>query len=356
MADTAKRVRVFVASPGDVQLEREQLAKVVSEINLTINAIAPEKGIVLELVRWETHVHPGIGRDPQDVVNRQIGEYDIFIGIMWKRFGTPTAVAGSGTEEEFRRAHGSWRERPTLQLLFYFCQAPLPPPATREEAEQLVKVVSFREELSATMLVSEYPDPKTFGDVVRPHLILVLSQMLSDASSPADAARQSRRNATASDIAATREQVAVLAREYEQLRESLPSGNERTRLMEVVESRMRSLALQCYPIVGELARSPSAGERLAAVATLKEIPDPQYLTWLADRVGVEKPFLAYHATVALLQAAHKLAEGDLGRIRDAIQTAQRTIQALKQKDLNQVRVLEQALGVVEQRMGVAPAK
>jgi len=29
-----------------------------------------------------------MGRDAQDVVNQQIGEYDIFVGIIWKRMGT----------------------------------------------------------------------------------------------------------------------------------------------------------------------------------------------------------------------------------------------------------------------------
>ena len=100
-----RRVRIFVASPSDVQSEREQLAKVINELNLTITAIAPEKRVLLELVRWETHVSPSLGRDPQDVVNRQIGEYDLFVGILWKRMGTPTAVATSGTEEEFNRAY-----------------------------------------------------------------------------------------------------------------------------------------------------------------------------------------------------------------------------------------------------------
>jgi hypothetical protein len=31
-------------------------------------------------------------------------KYDIFIGIISLRFGTPTGVAGSGTEEEYRMA------------------------------------------------------------------------------------------------------------------------------------------------------------------------------------------------------------------------------------------------------------
>jgi len=93
--------RLFIASPGDVASERDALDRVVREVNQTHGA---PLGYVIELWRWETHAVPGGGR-PQAVINDQIPEYDIFIGIMWRRFGTPTGVAGSGTEEEYRIAY-----------------------------------------------------------------------------------------------------------------------------------------------------------------------------------------------------------------------------------------------------------
>ena len=46
----ATKIRIFLASPGDVRAEREQLAKVVQELNTTLSVLAPEKGIVVELV------------------------------------------------------------------------------------------------------------------------------------------------------------------------------------------------------------------------------------------------------------------------------------------------------------------
>ena len=88
----------------------------INELNLTITAISPEKRVLLELVRWETHVAPSLGSDPQDVVNRQIGEYDLFVGIMWKRMGTPTALATSGTEEEFNGAYELWQQNRTFPV------------------------------------------------------------------------------------------------------------------------------------------------------------------------------------------------------------------------------------------------
>ena len=63
----------------------------------------------LELLRWETSTRPGIGSEPQDIINSQIGdEYDVFIGILWGRIGSPTSKADSGTLEEFERARARW--------------------------------------------------------------------------------------------------------------------------------------------------------------------------------------------------------------------------------------------------------
>src|SRR3712207_9162732 len=63
------------------------------------------------------------GDGPQAVIDRQvsIADFHIFIGILWRRFGTPTARAGSGTEEEFQTARESWRvQRRPQEILFYF--------------------------------------------------------------------------------------------------------------------------------------------------------------------------------------------------------------------------------------------
>src|SRR5262249_8174872 len=73
----------------------------------------------------------------------------------------------------------------------------------------------------------------------------------------------------------------------------------------------------------ELRESRSAGERLAAVATLEALPDPAYLPWLAGRIGDERPFIEYHAAVALLSAARSLPDDDLGALDEALSTAVR---------------------------------
>lgn len=117
MAKQVSVLSVFVASPEDVADERECLEGVIRELNLQWTS----RCVRLELVRWETHAYPGVGSDPQEVINEQIGDdYDIFLGLLWKRFGTATPRAGSGTEEEFNRAfarHGKDSKSLPTQLL-----------------------------------------------------------------------------------------------------------------------------------------------------------------------------------------------------------------------------------------------
>lgn len=178
MPEDVKKVRVFVASPNDMQSEKAQLSAVVQEINITHGQY---KGFILDLVEWKTHSYPAMGR-PQGVINQQIGSYDIFIGIMWKRFGSPTGEAESGTEEEFRAAYKIWEYTGAPHISFYFCQAPSAPPKTSGEIEQLSKVLRFHNEVSEKGLVYEYQEHAGFADAVRPHLIHILNKMFPNLS------------------------------------------------------------------------------------------------------------------------------------------------------------------------------
>jgi hypothetical protein len=152
MTARLEHVRIFAASPGDVGAERESLSRVVAELNQTI---APHRNLSLELVRWETHCHPGMGR-AQGLVNAQVGAYDVFVGIMWRRFGSPTGRAESGTEEEFRLAYDTWTGTDRPWIMFYFCEAPFYP-KTKAETDQMAKVLAFKDELQQKGLVWHYP-------------------------------------------------------------------------------------------------------------------------------------------------------------------------------------------------------
>lgn len=54
------------------------------------------------------------------MINEQIGDYDIFVGIMKHKFGSPTLYADSGTEEEFNRAYDNYKNDGTCKNLMLF--------------------------------------------------------------------------------------------------------------------------------------------------------------------------------------------------------------------------------------------
>jgi hypothetical protein len=171
MPKSITKLQVFVASPGDVQEERDCLQQVVDRLN---RGIAAERGFVLELVRWETHAWPAIGSDVQDVINRELGVPDIFVGIMWKRFGTPTLRTGSGTAEEFDRAFELWQAFRRVEMLFYFNRKPFYPNSS-QEVEQISKVLAFRQSLTDKgVLFAEYDGVLDFERKTEDHLTQVL--------------------------------------------------------------------------------------------------------------------------------------------------------------------------------------
>lgn len=134
-------IKAFLASPSDVSAERNAIKEIVAECNRHWTKLP---GIHLELICWEDNAYPGIGDDAQDVINKQIpDEYDIFIGIMGARFGTPTKRAASGTAEEFERAFNKYKSSPdSVSIMFYFSEIPLAP--SKIEPEQLRLIIDFK--------------------------------------------------------------------------------------------------------------------------------------------------------------------------------------------------------------------
>ena len=106
MSTTRNILRAFLASPGDLEEERKAIRDVVSEFN---DSWATQLGYQIDLTGWEDTVS-GFGR-PQHLINEDVDRCDLFIGMIWKRWGTPPSTDGpysSGFEEEFER--GPWRD------------------------------------------------------------------------------------------------------------------------------------------------------------------------------------------------------------------------------------------------------
>jgi hypothetical protein len=177
MPRNVTKIKIFIASPGDTQDERRSASEIVEELN-KINQF---DSIEYELVKWETHTYSGIGEDAQDVINKQIDDdYDIFIGLMWKRFGSPTKRASSGTEEEFLRAVDIHQNklRP-IKILFYFSQTAIPPKDI--DTEQLQKINQFKEQLkNAGVYYWDYSSIKEFEGLLKVQISKSARELIND--------------------------------------------------------------------------------------------------------------------------------------------------------------------------------
>jgi TIR domain len=165
----AKILRVVVVSPGDVQMERDALYGIAAEIN---RATAADRGIRLELARWETDAYPGFHLEgPQGLIDPilRIADSDVVIGIFWKRFGTPTFEAGSGTEHEIQIAYEAWQRSGAPQIMVYFNERPSAP-GSSAEADQWARVLRFKETFSKEGLWWTYKGRAQFEKLVRNHL------------------------------------------------------------------------------------------------------------------------------------------------------------------------------------------
>ena len=142
------------------------MERVVSSLNRTIG---DSESVLIDLIRWETHAWPGFGSDAQDVINREIEPGDVFVGVLWRRIGSPTQRAISGTVEEFERAHELWLRtgRPTMML--YFSTTPFYP--SHEDLTQFRSVLDFKDRLREKgALYWEYDGADEFEEEVRTHL------------------------------------------------------------------------------------------------------------------------------------------------------------------------------------------
>lgn len=169
-----KIYKCFIASPSDTTEERKVCDKVFNEIN---QGIGEHHNFRIESKKWENNTHPSFGSDGQAVINSQIGDdYDIFIGIMWKKFGTPTPRAGSGTEEEFENAYKRHQNQEPLEIMFYFNDASFK--MDEVEADQLDKVKKFKLKVSDLGgLYCQFDGVNDFENKLRSHLTTYLLKL-----------------------------------------------------------------------------------------------------------------------------------------------------------------------------------
>ena len=175
MSFSARAYRILIASPSDVNRERELAVQAIQEWN---DANSADRQVVLLPVRWETHSAPEYNQRPQAVINKQFADgVDAVVGIFWTRLGSPTGEADSGTIEEIQRADAAGKP-----VMLYFSSAPQNPDDL--DLEQLANLREFKKKTWRKALVGQYSDIADFKEKFLKQLdINTRSMFVADATS-----------------------------------------------------------------------------------------------------------------------------------------------------------------------------
>lgn len=166
------QIKIFISCPGGNTNEIDSIRLIVDEINKTSGK---DNGYTLECLSWSMDTYTQVRTDAQEVINEQIDpEYDILVGILWHRAGTPTKRDKSGTIEEINRAISN----KIKELLIYFNTA-TPDSLDSIDGTQLNIIKEFKRDLSQRgVLYKEYSGIRHFESQFRVHLTSLIRDRL----------------------------------------------------------------------------------------------------------------------------------------------------------------------------------
>ncbi|WP_336979012.1 DUF4062 domain-containing protein [Brevundimonas nasdae] len=140
MVTSQKILRVFLASPSDMQEERRYARECVDEWN---DVNGERSGWYVDLLGWEDTL-PQAGR-PQAIINEDVNRCMMFIGMMHRLWGNRTGSGHtSGFHEEFLLAESRHESTGEPHISLFFKDAG----ALNDPGDQLKKVISFKEEIT----------------------------------------------------------------------------------------------------------------------------------------------------------------------------------------------------------------
>ncbi len=169
---SGKFYRVFIASPSDLFDERKTTRQVIDRVNHIL--AGSRLGWRVELLAWEDTL-PGYAR-PQEIINQELDTCNLFVGLLWKRWGQSTGKFSSGFEEEFNRARdrrSAGSGEPEIWLFFKNIEEDF----LSDPGEQLQRTLSFRQQIqeSREVFYKEFVNndewERMFQDLLLQHIL-----------------------------------------------------------------------------------------------------------------------------------------------------------------------------------------
>jgi len=160
--------RVFIASPGDLTVERKIFRNQTEVLNFGFGDGANIKFVPLG---WEDTLAT-TGRRAQSVINREIDSCHIFILVLHRRWGQEAydSEYSSYTEEEFYRAWNRFKKNGIPEIFVFFKK--IDTASLADPGVQLQKVLEFKVLLEDTrqVLYKQFDTDEEFRNLVDQHL------------------------------------------------------------------------------------------------------------------------------------------------------------------------------------------
>lgn len=175
MAFDAKVLKILIASPGDVDEERQAIPEVIGRWN---NTNSETTKIVLLPVKWETHSAPLMGDRAQGVINDQmVTSCDMAIGVFWTRLGSPTGASESGTAEEIE-----WFIKNSKPVMLYFSSRSIDP--SKLDIDQYKSLKDFEKRMQKIGLTGAYANLADFREQLFNQLSINVRNFVSGTPAP----------------------------------------------------------------------------------------------------------------------------------------------------------------------------
>ena len=166
MVYRADVLSVMIASPSDVEQQREDIRAVLNNWNFVNGYL---RKVIFMPVGWETHAAPDLGGRAQGLINdRLLADCDLLVGVFWTKLGTPTGQSESGTVEEISRHVEAGKP-----AMVYFSDAPVAPQSI--DLKQFAAVQAFKASCLKLGLVANFSNASHFRSLFENQLQIQLN-------------------------------------------------------------------------------------------------------------------------------------------------------------------------------------
>ena len=137
-------LNVFISCPGDLENEKQAIIKYINDYK---NRYERDYEITLNPIDWKKDLKKS-ERRIQTAANKRLEESNIYIGMMWTKFGSDTGLMKSGTLEEYIYAFQKMERDNNIEILILFKNFTVDyKNSSKEEINEFLEIKEFRDKL-----------------------------------------------------------------------------------------------------------------------------------------------------------------------------------------------------------------